>query len=147
MSPRREWSTIRIPKELEEQLEEFLESEEARMQGYRHKTEIATEAIREFLRRHWTGIKKTRLRHVNTWRNRVAIEDPDLPDDPAKRRIVEVVFMRRNEREEIVYPYCTYCQTSECIHVDFAWEIPEVRAKLTKAGIRKRVRGKVVEEI
>lgn len=137
-----EWRTVRIQKELLEEVERFLETDLAKREGYNSKAQFITDAIREYLGRYRK--LRPRLEHVNVYRNRVTILDRELE---GRGRIVDVVFMRRKNGEEIIYPYCTYCQSSDCIHADFAFEIPKVREILHKAGIRKRVRGREIEEI
>ena len=137
-----EWRTVRIPKELLEEVERFLKTELARKQGYNSKAQFITDAIREYLSRYQS--LKPRLEHINVYRNRVTILDRELE---GRGRIVDVVFVQRDDHEKIVYPYCTYCQSSDCVHADFAFEIPKVRKILERAGIKKRVRGEIIEDI
>ena len=63
-------------------------------------------------------------------------------------RVIDVIFLeKKNGLEKIVYPYCTYCETTDCLHADYAFEIPEVRRILQQHGIKKRMKGKEIEEV
>ena len=141
-----DWDAVRIPKELVKQIDKFLKSELAKRNGYNSRSQFVIDAVREYLKRYEAELSKPRprLQHINVYRNRVTILDNELE---GRGRIVDVVFMRKNHQEEIIYPYCTYCQTSDCIHADYAFEIPKVREILEKAGIKKRVRGETIEDI
>ena len=43
-------------------------------------------------------------------------------------RIVSVYFKKENS------PWCDYCEEPDCIHVQYAWEIADVRKILEKYG-------------
>lgn len=137
-----EWDSVRIPKGLSEEIEKFLKTEAARRLGYNSKAQLVVDAVREYLAK--IG-RKPRLEHVNTYKNRVTILDRELE---GHGRVIDVVFLEeKNGLEKIIYPYCTYCQTNDCLHADYAFEIPDVREILRKHGIKKRMRGKEIEEI
>jgi len=143
ISETREWSVVKIPRELDRQIEEFLKTDTAKEQLLRSKSHVATQAIKEFLAK-FKIEKKPRFEHINVYRNRVTILDRELE---GRGRIVDGVFVRKNEHEKVVYPYCTYCGTNDCVHTDYAFEIPQVREILEKAGIRKRMKGLEIQEI
>jgi len=131
------WRTVRIPAELLDEVEKFLKDDLARREGYNSKAQFITDAIREYLHRYKST--RPRLEHMNVYENRVTILDRELE---RYGRIVDV-FLKK-DTDEIVYPYCSYCRSNDCLHVDFAFEIPKVRETLQKAGIRKRIRGEEV---
>ena len=52
-----EWDTLRIPHDLMEELEKFLESAVAKKTGFTSRTQVTTTAMREFLQRYSKRIK------------------------------------------------------------------------------------------
>ena len=45
-------------------------------------------------------------------------------------RIVSVYFKRDGK------PYCDYCGETDCVHVQYAWELPEARNVLKGHGLQ-----------
>ena len=72
-------------------------------------------------------VKKPRFEHVNVYNDHVKILDRELEKSG---RIVSVYFKRDRA------PYCDYDQAKQCVHIDYAWEIPEAAMKLREAGFR-----------
>jgi len=137
-----EWDTVRIPKSLSEEVEKFLQTDIAKRMGYNSKAQFVIDAVREYLLK---MEKRPRLEHINTYSNRVTILDRELE---GRGRVIDVIFLeKKNGLEKIVYPYCTYCETTDCLHADYAFEIPEVRRILQQHGIKKRMKGKEIEEV
>lgn len=87
-----------------------------------------TDLISMLLKREYDGLKgRPRFEHVNMYDDHVKILDRELE---GRGRLVSVYFKRDKA------PFCDYDLGSECVHVDYAWEIPAVAAILRKAGMR-----------
>ena len=116
-----EWDTLRIPHDLMEELEKFLESAVAKKTGFTSRTQVTTTAMREFLQRY-----SKRFEHVNTYEDKVRILDNNIG---RRGDIVTVQFKGKTA-------FCDYCESSDCIHVKYCWEIPQVAEVLRKHGLR-----------
>jgi len=117
-------ATVRIPKEMVDTIEEFLKTDQARKMGFLHITDIATEAVREFLNDLGYYPSRPRFQHYNVYEDRVTIIDNDAPKG---KEWVDVWF--RGDK-----PFCEYCQESDCDHIQFILEIPEVVQGLREHG-------------
>lgn len=116
-----EWDTLRVPHDLMEELEKFLESAVAKKTGFTSKTQATTTAMREFIQKY-----SKRFEHVNTYEDKVRILDNNI----GKRGdIVTVQFKGK-------VAFCDYCESKDCIHVKYCWEIPQVVEVLKKHGLR-----------
>ena len=67
------------------------------------------------------------MKHLNMYDDHVKILDNRLGK---LGRIVSVYFKRDGK------PYCDYCQEPDCVHVQYAWEIPEARKVLEGHGLK-----------
>lgn len=83
-------------------------------------TEIMRSLINWYWQQHQKDLKP-RLEHFNLSENGVLIVDHDLD------RIVQVYFKPNKV-------LCEYDESSDCKHVDFALELPEVQELLKKRG-------------
>ena len=108
-----EWSGIRIPKGINELIEEYLKTEDARKRGLTSKSDVATYALRRLLETEGMYPKRERFEHFNTFEDNVKVVDNVLD------RIATIYFKRNRA-------YCDVCQTEECVHVDYALSIPKV---------------------
>ena len=116
-----EWDTLRVPHELMEELEKFLESQVAKKTGFTSKTQATTTAMREFIQKY-----SKRFEHVNTYEDKVRILDNNI----GKRGDIVTVHFKGK------VAYCDYCESKDCIHVKYCWEIPQVAEVLKKHGLR-----------
>ena len=116
-------TTVKIAKTMIEAIDQFLESEEAKRLGYRFKSDIVNEAIREFFKTHNLEEyldEQTRFQHFNIYDDHVTMWDK-------VEKLLDVYF--RNSR-----PYCTHHEQHECEHITFALSIPKVREALKQKG-------------
>ncbi len=94
---------------------------------------VGTELILMLLKREYDQLHNTkpRFEHVNPKEgyptDHVSILDRELGNGG---RIVSVYFKRDRA------PFCDYDQGSECVHVDYAWQIPTVAERLRKEGFK-----------
>lgn len=86
-----------------------------------------TDLISMLLKREYDFLQgKPRFEHINMYEDHVKILDRELEKSG---RIVSVYFRKDG-------PFCDYDQTRECIHVDYAWGVPEVAKVLRSKGLK-----------
>jgi len=115
---------IKIAKGLDEGIERFLETEDAKLLGFRYKSDIVNTAVREFLVKHGLEelLEKTNpFEHFNVYDDHVTIWDK------TKRRLIDVYFQNGNI-------YCSQCESNQCEHIKFTLTIPKVIDSLHKKG-------------
>ncbi|MEM3628878.1 MAG: ribbon-helix-helix domain-containing protein [Candidatus Bathyarchaeia archaeon] len=124
--------TIKLPKELVEEMDRLIG-----VKGFRSRGEIAKEAIRQLLSQYKESLTPPQLpplEHFNISENGVRILDRTLANGYSRGRIVDVYF----KPDRII---CEYCGTDNCRHVQFALTIPKVREILAQKDwpISKRI--------
>ncbi|MEM3788307.1 MAG: ribbon-helix-helix domain-containing protein [Candidatus Bathyarchaeia archaeon] len=124
--------TIKLPKELVEEMDRLIG-----VKGFRSRGEIAKEAIRQLLSQYKESLitpPLPPLEHFNISENGVRILDRTLANGYSRGRIVDVYF----KPDRII---CEYCGTDNCRHVQFALAIPKVREILAQKDwpISKRI--------
>ena len=108
------WRTAMIRGELLVRVKAIVESNAAKNQGVTNISQFIDLAIREKIEK----FKVVSLSHISTYEDHVKILDLMLD---AHGRIVAVDFNNDGS------PYCDYCEAPDCVHVQFAWEIPKAR--------------------
>jgi Arc/MetJ-type ribon-helix-helix transcriptional regulator len=84
--------------------------------GFTSRAEIAKQAIREYLDKHYTTYKELKpppLEHFNMDSNGAKILDRQL------REVVQVLITPKGIT-------CEHCKTDECIHINFALTCPDI---------------------
>ncbi len=115
------WVSVKIRRALNDRMGEALKTEAAQREGLTNPSQFADVAIRELLKK----MKPERMSHVNMHEDCVKIMDNKLE---RVGRIVAVYFKKTKS------PWCDYCKEKDCIHVQYAWEIPVVRKILILQG-------------
>ena len=117
------WNTIRVREATYREIEKALQNSEVEKAGISSITQFATDAITRRLEELKTG----RMAHLNMHADHVKIIDNKLD---RIGRIVSVYFRKANR------PWCDYCEERDCIHVQYAWEIPKVKEILKGHGLK-----------
>ncbi len=115
------WKTAMIRGDLLVRVKAIVESNAAKNQGVTNANQFIDLAIREKIEK----FKIVSLSHISTYEDRVKILDLMLGE---RGRIVAVNFNKDGS------PYCDYCKAPDCVHVQFAWEIPKARDMLHGHG-------------
>ena len=113
------WVTAKVRRTLHNEIEKALQTDEAKKGGLTNTSQFIDSAIRGLLEK----LESERLKHINMYDDHVKIMDNNLGKIG---RIVSVYFKKGNK------PWCDYCKESDCIHVQYAWEIADVRKILEK---------------
>lgn len=111
-------ATVRIPKSLKDSLEKFLKSKQAKDMGFLHITDVVTDAVREFLKQkgHYP---LPRFEVLNHDENGVKVIDRQLG------RVVDVYI-------KPVGIKCLECNSSDCVHVSYVLEQPDIQKLIRK---------------
>ena len=111
-----DWQTANVKKGLMEEVERLLKLEVVRREGITNMSQFVDAALKEKIAK----METKRFDHVNMHEDHVKILDNNLEKHG---RIVSVYF--RDEQA-----WCDYCEEHFCVHIQYAWEIPEVRRVL-----------------
>ena len=123
MSEMPKWGNIRIRQDLIDRVADILKTEQGQKHGYSNVSQFTDYVLRKSI----DEMEKS-LNHINMYEDHVKIMDRQLDK---MGRIVSVYF----KAEEL--PWCDYCEENDCIHVQYAWEIPEARKILEGYGLQQ----------
>lgn len=117
------WNTIRVRESTYREIEKALNYDEVKKEGISSITQFVTNAITKHLKE----LESERMKHINMYDDHVKIMDNNLGNIG---RIVSVYFKKGKTS------WCDYCEETDCIHVQYAWEIPDVRSILETQGLK-----------
>ena len=118
------WVTTKVRRALHDEIGRALQTTEAKRNGLTNTAQFVDAAVRELLER----CERERFSHINMHDDHVKILDNRLD---RVGRIVSVYFRKGSES------WCDYCEASGCVHVQYAWEIPKVKARLAGHGLNQ----------
>ena len=116
------WNTIRVRESTYREIERALNCDEVKREGISNITQFATSAITKYLRE----LEWTRMSLISTYKDHTKIMDNKLG---RIGRIVTVYFRKGEDA------WCEFCDETDCIHIQYAWELPEVRKILRVRGL------------
>lgn len=117
------WWPVKIRKEILNRVDEFLETPEGKRFGFTNRSQLIDQAIRDMLEEYLSK----RFEHVNTFEDKVRIMDNTI----GKNGDIVTVSFRGGKSG-----FCELDRSDNCIHVKYAWEIPEVAKVLKKQGLK-----------
>lgn len=117
------WGSIRVRQDLIDRVAKALASEEAKRAGFTNISHYTDHVLREAV----ADLENKRFEHVNMYEDHVKILDNRIG---RQGRILSVYF--RHDAE----PVCDYCEESDCVHIQYAWEMGSVRKMLEMRGLR-----------
>ena len=117
------WISAQVRRPLLNEVREFLKTDSAKRAGLTNSTQFIDVALKDLLER----LKPESMMVGGMHDDRIELKDWD-----AEKQMVQLsVYFDRDGG-----PFCTYCKESVCIHVQYAWEVPEARAVLETHGSR-----------
>ena len=116
-----DWKTVNVKKSLLDEVERVRRTDEAKKAGITNAAQFVDLALREALEK----FERRRFEHINMYEDHVKILDNKLG---RAGRIVSVYF--RDAKA-----WCEYCDEHMCVHIQYAWEIPDVREVLAARKI------------
>ena len=118
-----DWRPVQLPKDLVDEVERIIKIDEIKKQGITSISQFISRTVNE----EFEKLKQKNISHVNMYEDHVKIMDRKLGK---LGRIISVYFKKGKTS------WCDYCEEPDCIHVQYAWEIPEVRKILEKHGLK-----------
>lgn len=115
-----DWKTVNLKTGLAQEVERVLQGDTAKSLGITNVSQFVDASVKEKLER----LERKRFDHINMYEDHVKILDNKLD---RVGRIVSVYF--RDTRA-----WCDYCDENLCVHIQYAWELPQVREILEKRG-------------
>ncbi|MEM2921749.1 MAG: ribbon-helix-helix domain-containing protein [Candidatus Bathyarchaeia archaeon] len=115
------FQSLRLRKELIKEIDEFVNSERARRLGFRTRADFVDQAVREKLRE-----LKPHMEHINTLDDHATIVDYNI------ERIISIYF------KEDGTVWCEHDNTSDCPHIDYVLQLPEVEKALKKKDWKRK---------
>ena len=112
-----DWKTVNVKKSLLDEVERVRRTDEAKKAGITNAAQFVDLALREALEK----FERRRFEHINMYEDHVKILDNKLG---RAGRIVSVYFREAKA-------WCEYCDEHMCVHIQYAWEIPDVREALS----------------
>ena len=112
-----DWKTVNVKKRLLDEVERIQRTDEAKKAGITNVAQFVDLALREKLEK----FERRRFEHINMHEDHVKILDNKLE---RAGRIVSVYFRGAKA-------WCEYCDEHMCVHIQYAWEIPDVREILS----------------
>ena len=112
-----DWKTVNVKKSLLDEVERVRRTDEAKKAGITNAAQFVDLALREALEK----FERRRFEHINMYEDHVKILDNKLE---RAGRIVSVYFREAKA-------WCEYCDEHMCVHIQYAWEIPDVREALS----------------
>ncbi len=116
-----DWKTVNVKKSLLDEVERVRRTDEAKKAGITNAAQFVDLALREALEK----FERRRFEHINMYEDHVKILDNKLE---RAGRIVSVYFREAKA-------WCEYCDEHMCVHIQYAWEIPDVREVLAARRI------------
>ncbi|MDE0265566.1 MAG: hypothetical protein OXK17_00850 [Thaumarchaeota archaeon] len=116
-----DWKTVNVKKVMLDEVERMLRTDAVRKDGITNMSQFVDLALREKIER----FERMRFEHINMYEDHVKILDNKLG---RAGRILSVYF--RDTRA-----WCEYCDEHMCVHIQYAWEIPDVRKVLAARKI------------
>jgi hypothetical protein len=113
------WKSIVLPKSTVDQLDDFSESKIATSYGFTNKSQIASIAIREFLRNY--SSYQTYLDYLGFEKKIIKIMDHELG------KTVEIKLDSENTTL-----FCKNHNSDYCNHIRFVWTLPRFKEELKK---------------
>jgi len=131
-----EWKNVRLSKDLADELERFIESKTGKDHGFNSQADFVAAAVREALVRYKL---RPRFQHINTYENHVKILDNDLE---AHGRLISIYFNGDHKSA-----WCDYCEKTDCVHIDYVWELSEVAEVLRVRGLKSPAEKKSLKKL
>lgn len=118
-----DWRTISMKSSLLADIKRVLQTPASKELGLTNVTQFVEVAVREKFRL----IEFVRFYHISTDDGGMHILDNKL------EQIGQIVTVSFRESDT----WCDYCSSAECVHVQYAWALPETRKTLEGRGYKQ----------
>lgn len=117
------WGSVRVRQDLIDRVAKALNTAEAKREGFTNISQYTDHVLREAL----AEMERQRFEHVNMYEDHVKVLDNHIGN---QGRIVAIYF------KHDIGPMCDYCEMPDCVHIQYAWEIGDVREVLERRGLK-----------
>ena len=115
------WISAQVRRPLLYNVREFLKTDAAKLAGLTNSTQFIDVAIKELMEK----LQPESIVVDSIYEDRIVLQDWEAENHPV---FLSVYFDKKKK------PYCTYCNETDCLHVQYAWEVPEARRILKQHG-------------
>ncbi len=115
------WRPVQLPKDLVDEVEKVIETSEVKKTGVTSISQFISRIIDDHL-------ESSRFSHQNTYEDKVRILDNKI----GKLGDIVTIFLK----EELKKGFCDYCESENCVHVKYMWELEDVVKILKKRGFQ-----------
>ena len=119
------WAKMSIRKKMKEEVDNFIETDDAKKHGLTNSTQFMDIAIREALEKY----KKKRFEHFNFTDNVIRLIDNHKPQGTP---YIEVALKGKNL-------VCRSCESLNCIHIDEAWKNEGISKQMKTKGLKENI--------
>lgn len=123
MAKNTSWGNVRVRQDLIDRMTKALHTAELQREGFTNVAQLTDNIIRKAL----ASLESKRFEHINMYEDHVKILDNHIG---RQGRIISVYY------KENMDPICEYCEDSDCVHIQYAWEIGAVRDILKQHGFK-----------
>jgi len=123
MDRKEKQNVVRIDSDLFNELEDFLETPEAKEAGFHSKAPFLNDAVRKALEKY----KKKRFEHFNFADNIIRLIDNDQPKGTP---YIEIAL----NNSDLV---CRVCESMNCIHITEVWNHKDIAKQLRRKNLKK----------
>lgn len=123
MAKNTSWGNVRVRQDLIDRMTKALHTAELQREGFTNVAQLTDNIIRKAL----ASLEDKRFEHINMYEDHVKILDNHIG---RQGRIISVYY------KENMDPICEYCEDSDCVHIQYAWEISAVRDILKQHGFK-----------
>ena len=123
MAKNTSWGNVRVRQDLIDRMTKALHTAELQREGFTNVAQLTDNIIRKAL----ASLEAKRFEHINMYEDHVKILDNHIG---RQGRIISVYY------KENMDPICEYCEDSDCVHIQYAWEISAVRDILKQHGFK-----------
>ena len=123
MAKNTSWGNVRVRQDLIDRMTKALHTAELQREGFTNVAQLTDNIIRKAL----ASLEAKRFEHINMYEDHVKILDNHIG---RQGRIISVYY------KENMDPICEYCEDSDCVHIQYAWEIGAVRDILKQLGFK-----------
>lgn len=114
-----QWETLKIQRDMSDEIDSFLATEEAKKQGFHSKREFVSHALRTILK----DFQTKPYIHLNTYEDKVRVQDN------IRKRIAEIYFKK-------IGGFCELCESTKCNHIEWIWNQTDLSKLLKDHGLK-----------
>lgn len=117
-----DWRTVNVKNALLNKIERIIKYDEIKQEGITNVSQFIDSALKDKIQK----LERERFSHQNTYDDKVRILDNKI----GKMGDIVTIFLRDESKKG----FCDYCESNNCVHVKYMWELESVVKILKKRG-------------